>query len=570
MIKIGYGISNFADMVSENRYYVDRTPFIEVLENTIQSKYLFFLRPRRFGKSLWISVLEYYYGKQYADKFDFLFGKYHIGKNPTPLKNSYLMLRFDFSGIDTTTILKTEEGFLSKVKLGVGFFAQKYRPFFSEETEAYWLAAGKAEQVMGRFFKSVSGISQQIYLLIDEYDHFTNELVSFNLDGFKKIVSRNGFVRKFYETIKTATGEGIVNRIFITGVSPVTVDSLTSGFNISHNISLDLDCHNLMGFTEAEVVDILRGVGANEADMKKLRQDMKKWYNGYSFNIEAKERIYNSDMVLYFAQHYGQYKQYPKRMLDINIASDYSKVRKIFRIGGFENEKLGSLEKLIRGEKVLLFLTDQFSFEKAGFPTEDMLSLLFYMGFLTIKKAWGDKYELMMPNKVIRDIYFDYFLQVMEEKAQTNRDLYELGNALDELIWENKPEAICGVLEVALTNLTKRDFQSMDEKHVQAMFYSYLNLSKMYEVKSEYEAEKQHFDILMLETPIAEAQYEFIFEFKYLKKAGKKRVATVLEVARAQMLGYLAKEELLHHPKMKAWVIVVAGDKVEECKEVVL
>ncbi len=569
MIKIGYGQSNFESLIKDDFHYIDRTHYLSHLEN-MGSRFLFFLRPRRFGKSLFISTLEYYYGLQHAEKFDFLFGKYFIGKNPTPLKNSYLVLKFDFSGIDTTSIQNTEKGFLSKVFLGVKNFIQTYPTLFSSDFIADLEGTDKAEIIMGKLFTAAKNTQHKIYLLIDEYDHFTNELVSFDLAGFQKIVSRNGFVRKFYETIKTATGDGIVSRMFVTGVSPVTVDSLTSGFNISTSISLDLNCHNLMGFTEAEVAEILQGVGARDTDMPKLMRDMKKWYNGYLFNVKAQERLYNSDMVLYFANYYGQYKEYPEEMLDINIASDYSKVRKIFRIGGFENDKLQTLERLIKGEKVLLRFTSQFSFEKSGFPTEDMLSLLFYMGFLTINKKWGDKYELMMPNKVIRDLYFDYFLQVMEEKAQTNRDLYELGNALDELIWENNPKPICDVLEVALKNLTKRDFQNMDEKHVQAMFYSYLNLSKMYETKSEYESEKQHFDILMLETPIAEAKYEFIFEFKYEKRAGEKRVKTVLADAKAQMLGYLAKNELVNHSKMKAWVIVVVGDKVEECEEVIL
>ena len=569
MIKIGYGISNFETMVKDNFHYVDRTHFISHIEE-MGSRYLFFLRPRRFGKSLFISTLEYYYGLQYKEKFEFLFGKYFIGKNPTELKNSYLVLRFDFSGIDTTSIENTQKGFLKKVKLAVDKFGKSYGDIFSETASDKWLSHDRSEDVMGSLFSSVKETGHKIYLLIDEYDHFANELVSFNLDGFKNSVSRNGFVRKFYETIKSATGEGIVDRIFVTGVSPVTVDSLTSGFNISRNISLNLNCHNLMGFTEDEVAEILRGVGASEKNMPKLMRDMKKWYNGYLFNIQAKEQLYNADMVLYFAEAYSEHQKYPEEMLDINITSDYSKVRKIFRIGGFENDKLKILERLIRGERILVALTSQFTFEKAGFPTEDMLSLLFYMGFLTIKKKWGDKYELVMPNKVIRDIYFDYFLQVMEEKAQTNRDLYELGNALDELIWENNPKPILEVLEVALVNLTKRDFQNMDEKHVQAMFYAYLNLSKMYEVKSEYESEKKHFDILMLETPIAEAKYEFIFEFKYEKKAGEKRTKTILEKAKAQMEEYLAQNELSNHPKMKGWVVVVVGDKIEECEEVFL
>jgi hypothetical protein len=192
------------------------------------------------------------------------------------------------------------------------------------------------------------------------------------------------------------------------------------------------------------------------------------------------------------------------------------------------------------------------------------------MGFLTIKKKWGTQYELTIPNKVIRDLYFDYFLQVTEQKAKTNRDLFELENALNELIWENKPDALAAVFNATLKGLTNRDFQTMDEKHVQAMFYAYLNLSKMYEVKSEYESEKKYFDILMLETPLAEAENEFIFEFKYAKKAGEIAIDTIYKNAKTQMLAYLASQELLNRPKMKAWVIIVIGDKIEVFKEVKL
>ena len=569
MIKIGYGQSNYANMVRDDLYYVDRTNYIALIEN-MGAHFLFFLRPRRFGKSLFISTLEHYYGLQHKAQFDELFGQRYIGKHPTPLANSYLVLTLDFSGIDTTSLVNTEKGFLKKVKTGVEEFCKAYPLLFSADLLTELMEMDRAETVISKLFTAVKQTDYQIYLLIDEYDHFANELISFDLATFKKAVTENGFVKKFYETIKTATRDGSVDRLFITGVSPITVDSLTSGFNIGTQLSLDLECHNLMGFTEGEVETIFEGIGVTEKELPKLMRDMKKWYNGYLFNAEAKERLYNSDMVLYFANEYARYKTYPKKMLDFNIASDYSKIRKIFRIGGFENDKLMILDRLIRGERVLFDLTDQFSFEKRGFPTEDLLSLLFYMGFLTIKKKWGDRYEMEMPNKVIRDIYFDYFLQVIEEKAQTNRDMYELGNALDELIWENRPQPILEVLEVALKSLTNRDFRTMDEKHVQAMFYAYLNLSRMYETKSEYESEKKYFDIVMLETPIAEAKYEFIFEFKYARQAGEIRIETLQEEATTQMKKYLATQEILHHPKMKAWVVVIVGDSVEVCTEVFL
>jgi hypothetical protein len=569
MIKIGYGQSNFGIMVRDNFYYVDRTMYLEKLEN-LGSRFLFFLRPRRFGKSLFISLLEHYYGLEYKSQFTHLFGKYYIGSNPSPTANSFLILTFDFSGIDTSSLESTQKGFNQKVKKGIKQFEKSYQQLFPTNFFNKLLEIEKAEIVVDGLFTEVQNLSHKIYLLIDEYDHFTNELISFNLENFKSIVSRNGFVRKFYETIKTATRDGAVERIFVTGVSPVTVDSLTSGFNIATQITLDPHFHNMMGFTKAEVTDILRGIEVEEKDFPEFMIDLKSWYDGYLFNRKVTERLYNSDMVLYFANYYSQYKEYPEKMLDDNIASDFSKIRKIFRIGGFENEKLHILDKLIRGEKVLFPLTSMFSFEKKNFPTEDLLSLLFYMGFLTIKKMWGDKYEMEMPNKVIRDIYFDYFLQIMEERAQTNRDLYTLGTALDELIWENNPRPILEVLAVTLRNLTHRDFRNMDEKHIQAMFFSYLNLSKMYNTKSEYESEKKYYDIVMLETPIAEAKYEFIFEFKYERKAGETRIETISENAKSQMQKYLSSRELSNRPKMKGWVVVVVGDEIETCQEVFL
>ena len=344
MIKIGYGQSNFESMVKNDFHYVDRTNFIALIEEQ-GSRFLFFLRPRRFGKSLFISTLEYYYGLQYKEKFDFLFGKYFIGKTPTPLANSYLVLKFDFSGIDTTSFENTEKGFLSKIHLAVQSFSTTYADLLPTGLLTDLLATDKAETVMGKLFTAVKNTPYKIYLLIDGYDHFANELVSFNLDDSKKTNSGNGFVQKFYETIKTSTGDGVVDRMFVTGVSPVTVDSLTSGFNIARHLSLDLNCHNLMGFTEGEVAELLRGVGADEEDMPQLMKDMKRWYNGYLFNSEAKERLYNSDMVLYFANFYGQYQTYPDEMLGFNIASDYSKICKLFGIGGLVNDKLAILDK---------------------------------------------------------------------------------------------------------------------------------------------------------------------------------------------------------------------------------
>ncbi|MEY4928243.1 MAG: hypothetical protein RI894_2681, partial [Bacteroidota bacterium] len=227
MIKIGYGVADFETMVQRGFYYVDRTDHIELLEN-VSSQYLAFLRPRRFGKSMWISVLQYYYGIQYKEKFDFLFGNYHVGKKPTPEANSYLILRFNFSGIGTETDEQLIQSFLLAVCGAVGNFMNNYPAYFNDEKRKTILQNKMPHDVMREFFDHLNGIDRKVYLLIDEYDHFANELIALRLDTFKKLVTQNGWVRKFYEALKNGANDGVIGRMFITGVSPIMLDSLTS------------------------------------------------------------------------------------------------------------------------------------------------------------------------------------------------------------------------------------------------------------------------------------------------------------------------------------------------------
>ncbi|MFN0203257.1 MAG: AAA family ATPase, partial [Bacteroidia bacterium] len=209
MRKLPYGISNFAELPKGNYFFADKTPYLHKLEG-LGEKYIFFMRPRRFGKSLWISILQYYYGTQYKERFKELFGEYYVGKNPTENANNYLVLRFDFSGIDTSTAENTYQGFLWKVNTGIFDFIATYAQYFEEEEKKAILAATHPERAISALFEVIKAKNTlPIYLLIDEYDHFANELLALNLAHFRNIVGRNGWVRKFYETIKTATGEGI-------------------------------------------------------------------------------------------------------------------------------------------------------------------------------------------------------------------------------------------------------------------------------------------------------------------------------------------------------------------------
>jgi len=263
MIRIPYGISNFGELRRKGSYYVDRTSYIEVLEAGTSAEYVFFLRPRRFGKSLWISTLQHYYGVEYKDDFQPLFGDLYIGQNPTPNANNYLVLRLNFSGINTENPDKVEKMFLGKLRRGVLNFLSCYSGSYFPRINQDWVYEEESPSgLLNRFLEALELIKppHKIYVLIDEYDHFANKLLVSGKKAFLGLVGGNGFVRTFYEVLKEGT-ESIVERLFITGVSPLTIDSLSSGFNIASNLTNDYLFHDMLGFREEEVIELLKQLG---------------------------------------------------------------------------------------------------------------------------------------------------------------------------------------------------------------------------------------------------------------------------------------------------------------------
>jgi hypothetical protein len=235
---IGYAQADFSTLITGKKLYIDRTSFIRTMENESNTN-LIFVRPRRFGKSLWLSILHYYYGVEHKDKFDTLFGHLAIGQNPTPLRNSYLVLQMQFSGIDVTTDATTYQSFRANVLTGILKCLGTYSDYFSEEERNKFELLDTPADMMQRFFELYKSkhIPYPIYILIDEYDQFANELVGLDTERFQATIGGSSFVRKYYEMIKSAANQGLVNRFFATGVSPLTVDAMTSGFNITSSLS---------------------------------------------------------------------------------------------------------------------------------------------------------------------------------------------------------------------------------------------------------------------------------------------------------------------------------------------
>lgn len=569
---IGYAQADFAALITSEKLYIDRTMYIQEIENHSNTN-LIFVRPRRFGKSLWLSILHYYYGVEYQDKFDRLFGHLAIGQNPTPLRNRYLILRMQFSGINVATDATTYQGFRANILTGILACMAAYSTYFLADEMNEIKHLETPADMLQRFFQFYKSkkIPYPIYMLIDEYDQFANELVGLDTERFKAMIGGSGFVRKVYEMIKSAANEGVVRRFFATGVSPLTVDAMTSGFNISTSISLELEFHDLLGFKEAEVIDILQKVGATAANMPELIADLKAWYNGYLFNKEAEERLYNPDMIMYFASNYEKKQRYPMTMLDANIATDYNKVRQVFNIQQREEDFLPILKQLTAEGTLLSEITLFFNLE-LPFSEDDLISLLFYMGWVTIEGEEEGLYRFRMPNRVVSELYYDYFAMIGERESGLNNAVLRIRNALSDLSRNNNPHPFLVLIKTIIDkDLSLRDAQGFDGRHLKMLMIPYLSLSASHYVVSEPEWENGYIDVLLMKRPNVTTKYNFVLELKYIKKTDadkmviapdgtKEKLTTKVErEGRMQLTNYLKTDNAKRIPNLKAWLFILVG-----------
>lgn len=537
--KIPAKSSNYASLIEENAYYVDKTKYLTTLES-ISDKYLFFLRPRRFGKSLTLSMLEYYYGIQHKDKFEQLFGQYFIGQteNVTPLRNKYMMLRFDFSGVETQNEKEIRGSFNNKISKGISEFISNYGGFDRSLIYEFERGLSPADYISS-FLTSVSSNPRgsKIYLLIDEYDHFTNDLFSFNITHFKEIVSRNGWVRKFYEVIKQFMGEGIIDRFFATGVTPVTLDSMTSGFNVAQNITLDNKFHNMAGFTESELKGMLLNTIYEEGkfDIDTVIRDIRSWYNGSRFSMDAKDRLYNPQMVISFLARFSDDFRYPTEMADQNVTSDYKKIANILELLPAETSD-PIIQEILNNESISEKLVTQFNFE-LPYTRVEAISLLFYYGLLTIKDMAFQVYDLVIPNHVIKVMYWDYFRHLFEGRHKIQYDNVTVRDALIEMAGSGKITKLVEYVHKILENLSNRDLQKFSEKNIKMIFMTVLMGNNAYFVKSEQENNEGYADLLLIPTKLNPGKDNFLLELKYLKKSTKAN----LESQKAKALEQVSK-----------------------------
>ena len=553
-LKMPYGISNYEKIVNDGYYYVDKTMYLEKLENMPETS-IMFLRPRKFGKTLFTSVIENYYDKLKADKFETLYGNTYIGKNPTKLKNSYCILRFNFSGIDTSSEEATIKGFKNSTIESIKLFIGNYGiDFYINESQ-------DAEEILNSLFTAflLQKKNEKIYVIIDEYDHFANELLGFNPEQFRALVSKNGKVRKWYEILKKGT-ETVADRIFITGVAPITLDSLTSGFNIGTDITQDERFNDMMGFIQNELIEILNNQEISKEEQERILPIMKENYDGYKFSLEAKNQIYNSNMCLFFLSKYIRLGEIPDDLIDMNIASDYSKIGKMLDLCKGEN-RAEILRKTVQGEPIVNTIVKKFN-PAIEFTEIDMISMLYYLGYLTISGELVGIPKLIIPNKVMKEIYASYFMQLIDKEAEFRIDSSTNQEILIQLAQEGRINKIVEILKIYLNNLSNRDLIKFDEKYIKLIFYCIAMNIKSYSVKSEMEVNGNYPDILLVPRDRKKGYKAIMVEFKYLKKGETAKLEDKQKEAREQIERYSEFDDIKDIEGLRKYTIVVAGNEL--------
>jgi len=557
MQKIIYGESNFRKIKINNDYlYIDKTKFIETLEGLNES-YVIFLRPRRFGKSLFLSTLQYYYDENSKDEFEVIFNDTYIAKNPTVLKSSYRILFFEFSGINTDMGMDAiYEGFRDNVNSAI------YRYFMNYGYEGYTTKLQNIKTPSGliKYFFDVAK-DDQIYLLIDEYDHFANAILAHSMEEFLAIVSKGGFVRSFYEVLKGATQSGTLHKMFITGVTPITLDSLSSGFNIVKHITYKQEFNAMAGFTQEEVECSLQAsifTRCTEVDKQMLLDKVRIWYNGYLFNSDAKSRVYNATLLNYFITEYHfDTCRMPTKMLDVNVASDYKAIMKLFNIGdGERNYKI--LEALIETNSITGTIKERYDLNR-DFGEDDFITLIYSMGFITIKnEIVAGLYEFEIPNYVIKMLYFNYFAIELERRNQFKMT-HSIAKVLTQLLLGDIAPFQNQLNEV-IQSLSNRDHQGFDEKYFHVIALALLSFGEFYFIDSQPERNRKYPDIVLIGRD-ERVPNNYLFELKWLK--GKDSYESIKRDGLKQVEEYLSLDKIQSIPKLRAYLLIGSKDGVE-------
>ena len=513
---VPYGVADFVTVIEQNLYYVDKTMFIPELEK--QPRNLFFIRPRRFGKSIFLSMLYSYYDCTQSHKFQSLFGNLWIGQHPTPLQGKYQVLFLDFSQI-TGNIDKLETKFNSYLSINLDAFVRQYSEYYQAEMEEI-LAQEDFEEKMELIFKAAKAHQYHLYLIIDEYDNFTNVILNERGEKvYHAITHADGFYRDVFKKFK-----GNFERIFMMGVSPVTLDDVTSGFNIGWNISIKPEFDEMLGFSTTDVVEMFtyykeHGSIPADSDIDAIVNDMKPWYDNYCFAEDAlkkKTRMFNCDMVLYYLRNYMDNGCSPRQMIDPNTRTDYGKMKKLLQFDKLDGERKGIIRKIAEEEQIVTQLYESFSAYQIP-KAEIFPSLLFYYGMLTIKGTRGSKLILGIPNNNVRKQYYGYLEEEYQAKAYV--DVNQLTDYYYDMAYDGKWKEGLRFMADAYAKVSSVRDGIEAERNLQGFFMAYLNLNDYYITAPELELNHGYCDFFLLpDLTHYASQHSYILELKVLSK----------------------------------------------------
>ncbi len=573
--RIPYGMMNFAVIRRDDCYYVDKTRFIPMIEEA--DKFFFFIRPRRFGKSLTVNMLQHYYDILAKDKFDALFGDLYIGKHPTRDRNSYLVLYLNFSGI-VGELHNYRKGLDAHCQTMFDYFCDIYADYLPKGIKEELDKKEGAVEQFEYLFTECNKTNQRIYLFIDEYDHFTNAILSDieSLHRYTDETHGEGYLRAFFNKIKAGTYSSI-ERCFITGVSPVTMDDLTSGFNIGTNYSLTPEFNKMIGFTEEEVRQMLTYYSTTSPfnhSVDELIEIMKPWYDNYCFAEECygETTMYNSNMVLYFVKNYIQRGKAPRDMVEDNIRIDYEKLRMLIR----KDKEFAHDASIIQTLVSEGYVTGEL---KKGFPAvnitnpDNFVSLLYYFGMLTISGTYEGRTKLTIPNQVVREQIYTYLLSTYNE-AELNFSSYEKNELASALAYRGDWKAYFGYIADCLKRYTSQRDKQKGEFFVHGFTLAMTAQNRFYRPISEQDTQAGYVDIFLcpLLDIYSDMKHSYIVELKYAKyKDPESRVEELRQEAIAQANRYADTDTVkraVGTTQLHKIVVVYKGMDMPICEEV--
>ena len=538
---IPYGISDFNQMRNGNFYFVDKTMYLPLIEE--MPSYLFLIRPRRFGKSLFLSMMHTYYDILQKDNFDKYFGDLWIGSHPTEQRNSFQVLFFDFSkagcSLPGADLMSSFNEYCSII---INQFAHQYAPFYDADFKETVENIESAKAKLAYIEIKAKEKGYPLYLIIDEYDNFTNVILSeHGQKMFHDLTHASGFYREYFKQFK-----GMFNRIFLMGVSPITLDDLSSGYNIDWNISTDSRFNAMMGFDETEVREMLcyyQQNGLLVGNIEAMITEMKPWYNNYCFARMSLDnaRVFNCDMTLYYLRNQIDFHRPPENMVDKNIRTDYSKLKMLARIDHdttHEGSRMSTIEEIAAKGEILVDLHTSFPSEKIA-DIENFRSLLYYYGLLTMCGTRGDRLKMCIPNNCVREQYLGFLRDYYQQAHSLN--LSHLKDLIDDFAFDGHWQPFFETIARAYRENSSIRDAIEGERNLQGFLKAYLAIASYYLVQPELEMNYGYCDFFLLpdKARYSDIEHSYILELKYAPRtATAEELETQAEEGRKQLLQY--------------------------------